>query len=84
MNMTLYSKNGEEPQTLPHRIILSNGKTRTDSSSFTEDELLEAGYVIAPDKPETKESWEIVCWNRNRWEIENVDLDVLKSQKTFI
>ena len=45
----LYSYKGGEPQELPFRIVLSNGKTRTSQTPFTEEELADAGYVPVPD-----------------------------------
>ena len=43
--MALYSLNGKYPQALPERIRLSNGQTRSDSSTFTAEEIADAGYV---------------------------------------
>ena len=43
--MVIYSFNGEYPQALPERIRLSNGQTRSDSSTFTAEEIADAGYV---------------------------------------
>ena len=47
----LYSLNGDYPTLLPDRIRMSDGSTRTDKETFTEDELLDAGWIIASDKP---------------------------------
>ena len=41
----LYSYNGEYPTDIPERIRLSDGSTRTDSSTYTEEEIADAGYV---------------------------------------
>ena len=41
----LYSFNGGHPEPLPFRITLPNGFTRTDPSTFTEDEILAAGFT---------------------------------------
>jgi hypothetical protein len=40
-----YSFNGSRPEPLPFRITLPNGFTRTDPSTFTEDEILAAGFT---------------------------------------
>ena len=40
----LYTINGEKPRILPERIRLSDGSTRTDVGSYTEDEVRDAGY----------------------------------------
>ncbi len=47
----LYSHNGSYPSALPNRIRLSNGTTRTDSSTFTEQEITDAGYIETTDAP---------------------------------
>lgn len=41
----LYSFNGGRPAPLPFRITLTNGFTRTDPSTFTEDEITAAGFT---------------------------------------
>lgn len=48
----LYSLNGSHPTQLPHRIRLSDGKTRTNASTFTADELADAGWVAVSDPPD--------------------------------
>ena len=48
--MTLYYKPNETPSLPPARIILKNGQSRTNYNYSTE-ELLEAGYIPAPNKP---------------------------------
>lgn len=68
----IYSKDGSYPSNLPNRIRLSNGLTRTDSSTFTEDEIADAGYVLVPDVPSVatnqKILWDPVNLN---WNIED-------------
>ena len=49
--MAIYSFNGEYPQALPERIRLSNGQTRSDSSTFTAEEIADAGYVAVVEPP---------------------------------
>lgn len=79
--MTLYSKNGNYPKPLPNRIRLASGATRTDSSTFTAEEIEDAGYILAPEKPEVtypnKLEWDGTAWivlppsdidNTARWE----------------
>jgi hypothetical protein len=55
----LYSLHGARPAPLPFRITLPNGFTRTDPSTFTEDEILIAGftgpYVEPPYDPATEQ-----------------------------
>ena len=66
----LYSLNGSYPQPIGNRIRLSNGTTRTDSSTFTEDELSDAGYQVAPDIPERPDNVTFckLEWNGTDWE----------------
>ena len=49
--MALYSFNGARPTILPNRIKLSNGFTRTDKSTFTPEEIADAGWVQVEDPP---------------------------------
>lgn len=49
--MTLYSRPPRYPAPLPDRIRLSSGMTRTDPSTFTPEEIADAGYVEAPIAP---------------------------------
>lgn len=62
----LYTKNGSYPAPLPHRIVLSDGMTRTDSSSFTEEEIADAGYV-AVDSPPIADYPNKVDWTGSEW-----------------
>lgn len=58
----LYSYNGQYPKPIPFRIVLSNGNTRTDSSSFTPEEVADAGYILVLDKP-IPEINQIISWD---------------------
>jgi hypothetical protein len=60
--MMLYSFQGNLPAPLPFRITLPNGFTRTDPSTFTEDEITSAGfsgpYIEPPYNSDTEQlSW---------------------------
>ena len=65
----LYSYKGEYPTSLPERIRLSDGSTRTDSSTFTEEELADAGYIEAGDSPAYDSDTQKVIWNVTAWEV---------------
>ena len=65
----LYSYKGEYPTLLPERIRLSSGLTRTDSSTFTTEELTDAGYVAAGDPPSFDGDTQKVIWNGTAWEV---------------
>lgn len=64
--MTYYSFQGRFPEKLPHRIKLSNGTTRTDSSTFTAEEIQDAGGIEVEDPPSVQHP------NRLGWDSENM------------
>lgn len=63
----LYSFNGEDPAPIPESIRMPDGLTRTDSSTFTDEEILLAGYVLAPAEPEINEKTQNCSWDGNQW-----------------
>lgn len=65
----LYSKNGSYPNHLPFRIKLSNGLTRTDPSSFTPEEIADAGYIAVDDPPASIPDSQILEWSGTAWNI---------------
>ena len=62
----LYSKDGSYPGPLPHRITLSDGMTRTDSETFTPEEIADAGYIEVGPAPEASYP-NIVDWDGSSW-----------------
>ena len=76
----LYSYQGQEPKILPFRITLSNGQTRTDPSTFTPEEIADAGYTVAPNKPIVSYP-EYVRWNGTDWDILEQPIEIVKSEK---
>lgn len=67
--MPLYSYKTEYPSPeIPERIRLSNGSTRTDSSTFTSDELVDAGYVEVSNPPDFNQETHKVIWNGTEWQ----------------
>lgn len=69
--MQLYSFDRQFPITsslIPNRIRLANGMTRTDKSTFTDEELVSARY-IAVDAPPIPGANEEVIWNGESWEL---------------
>lgn len=60
----MYSYKGEEPiNEIPFRITLSDGSTRTDPSSFTDEEIEDAGYVVVPPKPSYDLETQTLSWD---------------------
>lgn len=64
--MALYTKNGEYPTRLPHMIRLSDGTVRSDRSSFTPEEISDAGYIQVDDPPTANYP------NKLEWDGENL------------
>jgi hypothetical protein len=62
----LYSYNGGYPQVLPNRIRLSNGFTRTDRTSYTPEEIADAGYIQVADQPSVTYPNRLF-WNGTDW-----------------
>lgn len=62
----LYSYRNEYPKELPFRIVLSDGTTRTDPTTFTEEEISNAGYVPV-DNPPTLSQHQSLSWNGMEW-----------------
>lgn len=65
----LYSKDGSYPNTLPFRIKLSDGRTRTDPSTFTPEEIADAGYITVDDPPSSIPNTQILEWTGTEWNI---------------
>jgi hypothetical protein len=62
-NTKLYSYQGQEPQLLPHKIRLNGGRSRTDSSTFTEEEIAEAGFTGPYTIPDFDQEYQRVSWD---------------------
>jgi len=83
----LYSVKGRHPTTkLPHRIRLSNGLTKTDSTTFTDSDLASAGITTAADPPSYDINTHKLDWNSEitEWqliELTQDELDEISKQK---
>ena len=65
----LYSYKEEYPKLLPKRIRLSNGTTRTDRSTFTSEELIDAGYIaVVQDAVVYDEETHKLIWSGTAFE----------------
>lgn len=78
--MKLYSHNSQYPKSIPFRIRLSDGTTRTNPSSFTVQEIENAGYVLAPEKPSAN-PWQNLTWTGDSWAVSDKPPDQLKAEK---
>lgn len=68
-----YSKNGEEPQSVPF-LILPDGRTRT-GDDYTEEELRLCEYTGPYDVPTYDENFEIIQWDSENFEYKVCDVD---------
>ena len=65
----MYSYKTQYPiSNLPERIRLSDGTTRTDSSTFTSDELVDAGYVQVSNPPDFNQETHKLTWSGTEWQ----------------
>ena len=77
-----YSVNGDYPiTTLPHRIRLSNGLTKTDSTTFTDSDLVSAGITTVADAPSYDANTHKLVWNSEttEWNVTELSSDELSS-----
>jgi hypothetical protein len=72
--MQLYSYKTQYPKPLPFRIKLSNGRTRTDPSTFSAEEIADAGYTPVRNQP-IPEKHQVVFWSSS-------DIDWVVRDKT--
>lgn len=80
----MYSYKGEEPiNEIPFRITLSDGSTRTDPSSFTDEEIADAGYVEAPPKPSYNSQTQTLSWESEsiNWVISDLSEEEILSKQ---
>lgn len=82
--MKLYTKNGSYPEPIPFRIKLSNGLTRTDPSTFTEEEIADAGYIQVSNPPSIT-SEQVLEWNslNLEWIVRSVTEQEINKFKQF-
>lgn len=68
----MYSYKSQYPiRSLPNRIRLSNGFTKTDPTTFTPEDILDAGYVEVPEPP-TPSLFQKVSWLNGNWVLEDL------------
>lgn len=59
----LYSLNGKTPDVLPHRIKFPDKTTKTDTSTFTEDDVFRSGFEGPYNIPDYDPDRHIPKWN---------------------
>jgi hypothetical protein len=63
-----YSYNTQVPvHSLPHRIRLADGSTRTNNTTYTEDEIISAGYAIITQEKPVPSRFQKVEWTGIEW-----------------
>ena len=84
----LYSYKSQYPTELPFRIRLSDGSTRTDPTTFTPEDILDAGYIEVQDPPAINEyqslSWDGIQWIVRDWNQQEIDDYNLKQKNNLI
>jgi hypothetical protein len=68
----LYSLRQQRPAPLPFRIRLSSGFTRTEPASFTDEEIIDAGYVGPYTEPAYNPATEQLLWVDGAYVIETL------------
>ena len=66
----LYSLHNQRPASLPFRIRMPDGFTRTDASTFTQEEIQAAGYSGPYTEPSYNPSTEQLLWVNGEYVIE--------------
>jgi hypothetical protein len=61
--MSLYTFQGQPPQPLPERVRLANGLTRTDSTSYSLEEIAEWGFTGPIEIPVYSPDTEAIDWS---------------------
>ena len=72
-----YSYNRNYPITwdeIPNRIRLSNGNTKTDKETFTEEDLKDAGYVFTDVYPNYNDETHVCNWTGTEWKITQFEI----------
>lgn len=68
----MFSHNNSYPvHDLPNRLRLPSGETRTDNSTFTQEELAATGWSVAPLPPEVDYP-QVLTW-KDSWVVRDPD-----------
>jgi len=76
---THYTKEGCLPRPLPEILQLSNGDVRSGSSTFTAEEIADAGWTVAPAIPTFNPVIQVANWSteNSNYVIENIPQEIL-------
>jgi len=80
----LYSFRGEEPKEIPQRIRLPGGYTKTDPATFSEQDLIDAGYTGPFEKPDYDPIRQELVWNKESvtYTVNDLPEELLPAQPT--
>jgi hypothetical protein len=67
--MSIYSYKGQEPATLPFRVHLDDGSTRTSLNELSAEDLQDIGFIGPITKPEFDEDTQKIEWTGSVYEI---------------
>lgn len=70
--MELYSYKNQEPSSLPFRVVLDDGSTRTSLNELDNEELKSLGFNGPIVKPEYDEQTQKIAWNGSSYDIINL------------
>lgn len=75
----LYTIENQYPAPLPESIRLSSGLTRTDSTTYTEEEIADAGYIAVEDPPVYNPLTQRLEWENSNstgeWKLVDIPID---------
>lgn len=78
----LYSLRGSEPTTIPNRLKFDDGTTKTDVTTFTEEDIANAGWEGPYNIPEYDPDRYIPRWNSENMSWYMIDHPVWVDQNT--
>jgi len=73
--MKLYTKDGCYPRTLPNTLYFEDGTIRVDASTYTTQEIADAGWIEAPNYPSADSI--NVLEQRVQWNSETSAFDIV-------
>jgi hypothetical protein len=79
--MSLYSYEGQEPTTLPFRVILKSGESRTSLNELSDSELNEIGFIGPITKPVFDEDTHKIEWDGLEYKILELTEEELLTKK---
>lgn len=78
--MDLYSYRNQEPISLPFRVVLDNGLTRTSLNELSAEELESLGFIGPIVKPDYDDQTQKIIWNGSSYEIIELTQEELQSK----